>query len=83
MVAGAEPVSLRIQTSKVARVLLTDGWHVVTPETFIVDSYTYVEPGGMRVPLDTAELAGFQFQELGREAWLCGPLTSVLAVEEQ
>jgi hypothetical protein len=79
-------VSLTIDVSEVAAVLLADGWRQVHKGSFVLDSYEFVDGddvlvGGGQVP--GVPSVGFQF--LDGEAWptevtIAGPLTSILAI---
>lgn len=90
-------MSLAIDVDRVIRVLLADGWHDVVEQSFSLDAYEYLWSGRDGVTVDQLDAeddamllhgggqggvcaTGFGFRdEKGR--WLCGPLTSVLAVE--
>ena len=78
-------MSLAIDVDSVTHVLLADGWHVVSDESFGLDSYEFMWRKGMGdTPMlgggqeDLIPATGFSFTEKG--AAICGPLTSVLAV---
>lgn len=75
-------MSLAIQTADITAVLLTDGWHPVTPGTFDLDSYEYLEDdqllhgGGHSGVCAT----GFTFQAEDTNQRITGPLTAIQAV---
>jgi hypothetical protein len=92
-------MSLAIDVDTIARVLLADGWHNVTDNSFTIDAYEFLWSGrtGTRVAdLDPARdplllhgggnsgvcATGFAFTTTGGKH-VSGPLTAVLAVEEQ
>jgi hypothetical protein len=78
-------MSLAIDAGKVIEVLLADRWHAVLNDTFVIDSYEFVEEGkavlsGGQDSLVTS--MGFTFAEADRGGHsMSGPLTSVLAVK--
>jgi hypothetical protein len=78
-------MSLAIDTDKVIEVLLADRWHAVLDDTFVIDSYEFVEAGktvlgGGQDPLVSS--MGFTFDEADRGGHaMSGPLTSILAVK--
>jgi hypothetical protein len=83
-------MSLAINPARIARVLLADGWHGVTKDSFDLDAYEYVEPspdphesgfilhGGGRAGICST---GFIFTDPETKLTIIGPLTSILAVE--
>lgn len=75
-------MSLYIDVDHVTEVLLADGWHTVTNDSFDIDSYEYHHDEnalllGGNEPLIPAR--GFVFEE-SKDVFTSGPLTSVLAV---
>jgi len=88
-------MSLEIAEENVRCVLLADGWHDVIESTFVLDAYEFAdknEPthlGGQSGICAT----GFKFsshKDVRSEDWpeapdkvvvLCGPLTSIIAIE--
>jgi hypothetical protein len=76
-------MSLAIDTDNITRVLLADGWHDVANQSFDIDSYEYmwcerlVHGGGN----SGICASGFTFTTTDG-LFVCGPLTSVLAVEQ-
>jgi hypothetical protein len=77
-------MSLAIDISAVAAVLLADGWHNVT--NFRLDYYEYVMPYDGDTLLNGGECegvssTGFAFITDGGRR-IKGPLTSLLAIEE-
>jgi hypothetical protein len=83
-------MSLAIEVDNVTHVLLADGWHTVSDESFALDSYEFLWRKGMGEygpPLlgggdeDLIPARGFSFSE--GNTTLYGPLTSVLAVKSQ
>lgn len=75
-------MSLAINPDHITRVLLADGWHPVHNTSFNIDSYEFVwrdliVHGGGQSGITAA---GYIFTTDGGVI-LCGPLTSVLAVE--
>jgi hypothetical protein len=84
-------MSLAIEIKNVTRVLLADGWHDVEKDSFTVDSYEYIQshPNPDRNPLvlhgggnSGVCAAGFAFRGAVGGEWIAGPLTAILAVEE-
>jgi hypothetical protein len=74
-------MSLAINTHKIRRVLLADGWHNVLEQSFTIDAYEFAEDGQTVHSGGQSSVcaSGFAFKtETG--VW-SGPLTSVLAVE--
>ena len=78
-------MSLAIDTAKVVEVLLADRWHAVLKDSFVIDSYEFVEDGKTIVSGGQDSLVtsiGFTFAEADRGGHaMSGPLTSVLAVK--
>lgn len=85
-------MSLAIDIDSVTGVLLADGWHAVKNASFILDSYEYlwgdggpegdpmiVHGGGQSGVCAT----GFGFHDSQSDAWMFGPLTSILAVKAE
>lgn len=87
-------MSLAIDLDRVTHVLLADGWHEVTDESFIVAPYEF----GQTVSTGTEEPTfvvllgadnsgiqsiGFAFTEARTGSLMSGPLTSVLAVRQE
>ena len=75
-------MSLAIETDAIEAVLLADGWHNVSQNTFALDAYEYKD--GSRTVLTGGTVAGvvstgFFFNATDGQAYM-GPLTSVLAV---
>jgi len=78
------PMSLAIDTEKVAEVMLPDGWHTVAKGSFTLDAYEYEEDGktlfrgghdGLPLPA-----TGFVFTDDNGQA-ICGPISSIRAVK--
>lgn len=81
-------MSLAIDVDAVTGVLLADGWHAVKGASFELDSYEYLwdREGGEQVILHGGGQSGvcatgFGFRDAKQDAWLFGPLTSILAVK--
>ena len=78
-------MSLAIDTNDVAAVLLADGWHNVTDQSFDLDSYEYLTPYGDVLlgggACEGVPSTGFAFITDGGRR-IKGPLTSLLAIEE-
>jgi len=89
-------VSLCIETTRVAAVLLADGWHTIQRDSLVIDAYEF---GTFRDPDNPDVLdvdfsggghtgvcaAGFRFREFvdGQRIDVSGPMTAILAVTEQ
>lgn len=76
-------MSLAIDPSRVAEVLLHDGWHKVAGTSFDLDSYEFVAPEGLVLHgggKSNISATGFLFTEQGVTTELAGPLSSILAV---
>jgi hypothetical protein len=80
-------MSLGIDVNEVSAVLLADGWHSVTGDSFKIDSYEFVVWGKIPSGFPETEfppVEGFAFTEhpegAGPPMTVAGPLTSVLAV---
>lgn len=76
-------MSLALSPEEITAVLLSDGWYRVNLGTFSIDSYEYVEGdlilhGGGESGITST---GFVFEDLDRNAYICGPLTAIQAVE--
>jgi hypothetical protein len=88
-------MSLHIDIDQVHRVLLSDGWHEVLNDSFILDSYEYIWlPEDITTLLDAEVVhgggrsgicaTGFRFIEgfqISTPRFLAGPLTAIQAVE--
>lgn len=81
-------VSLALEVDDVTEVLLGDGWHSVSGESFIIDSFEFVwgdelvHGGGQ----SDVCAAGFRFNvcdDDGRITTMAGPLTAILAVSTE
>jgi hypothetical protein len=87
-------MSLAIDTNRVTRVLLIDGWHDVEPGSFDLDSYEFGYVPDSYLPKGLVSFqpthrggesgvcaTGFTFIEQGTDVVVYGPLTAVHAVE--
>jgi hypothetical protein len=87
-------MTLAIDVDRVTHVLLADGWHEVTDESFTVGPYEF----GQTVSTATGERefvvlpgadslgvspVGFAFTEARTGSLMSGPLTSVFAVRQE
>lgn len=75
-------MSLAIDTNRVTRVLLADGWHQVADQSFDIDAYEYVWDdelihGGGNSGVCAS---GFAFHTTSG-TYIAGPLTAILAIE--
>jgi hypothetical protein len=85
-------VSLAIDIDRVSSVLLADGWHLVKDFSFYLDAYEYLwypDRGDDPDPITTHGggssgicATGFGFHDRDADAWVYGPLTSILAVKQ-
>ena len=77
-------MSLAIDVDTVTAVLLSDGWHDVADDTFVLDAYEFIYGGQILHGGGNGGVCstGFNFKEPSG-AWLCGPLTAVLAVQHK
>lgn len=76
-------MSLKIDVDDVTSVLLADGWHTVTDQSFTLDSYEFVWQGALQLGGGQCEgvpSTGFEFRGSDGKIW-AGPLTSILAVK--
>ncbi len=82
-------MSLAINQDAVDRVLLADGWHPVAPGTALsMDAYEYkwhADPADHEWSTFSHEplipCTGFEFTDAITGRVICGPVTSILAVE--
>lgn len=83
-------MSLAIDVDRVRRVLLADGWHTVTDDSFYLDSYEYLWYG--EDPRDKSDPMVLQgggsggvcpvgFRFLSEGSLFMGPLTAIQAVQ--
>ena len=81
-------MSLAIQMNDVSEVLLSDGWHKVKMESFIIDHYEFMDgDADVHSSGDNGICEnGFSFSEASPDGvtfvTVCGPLTSILAIKE-
>lgn len=86
-------MSLAIDVDRVTAVLLADGWHSVSDDSFAMDAYEYVwYPDGKRTSWDATMVHGggengvcatgfiFKRSSAPNSEWIAGPLTSIVAV---
>jgi hypothetical protein len=76
-------VSLAIDVKKVAAVLLVDGWHDVTKDSFTIDAYEYLWRRSTDPDVDPFVSSGgdgFEFKDAKTRSFLMGPLTAIHAV---
>jgi hypothetical protein len=76
-------VSLAINVKKVAAVLLVDGWHDVSRDSFTIDAYEYLWRRSTDPDVDPVVSSGgdgFEFMDSKTRSVLMGPLTSIQAV---
>jgi hypothetical protein len=64
-------MSFEVNPEEVKHILLADGWHRVSHETFSVDSLSFAGGGGAET--------SFEFKDADTREWVYGPLTSMLA----
>jgi hypothetical protein len=64
-------MSYEINPEEVRNILLADGWHRVSHETFSVDTLSFVGGDGAT--------SSFEFKDADTREWVHGPLTSMLA----
>ncbi|TMG57375.1 MAG: metal-dependent hydrolase [Chloroflexi bacterium] len=75
-------MSLGIQLTEIKHVLLGDRWHEVEHESFVLDTYEFMD-GNQAVARGDGQLittVGFMFREPGGQI-VAGPLSSILAVQ--
>ena len=77
-------MSLRIDVTTVARVLLADGaWYEVLPGSLTMDTFQWTDREGIimaSVDLDALPPMGIPFKTRGISGWIPCPLTSIVAV---
>jgi hypothetical protein len=69
-------MSLDIPMDKVSAVLLSDGWHVITPGSFALETYSYKRADGLA--MYSTQESGFRIVD--GTGTVCGPITSILAI---
>ena len=69
-------MSLDIPMDKVSAVLLSDGWHGITPGSFALETYSYKRADGLA--MYSTQESGFRI--IDGTGTVCGPITSILAV---
>lgn len=85
-------MSLAINVNRVKEVLLADGWHKVSLDSFGLDAYEYVDTEEGQKP-DVSNIlhgggqsnvcaTGFCFLEEDTDLIIAGPLTAILAIKE-
>lgn len=77
-------MSLKIDVTTVARVLLRDGsWYEVIPGSLTMDTLQWTDREGITiasVDLEALPPMGIRFKTRGMSGWLSCPLTSIVAV---
>ena len=76
-------MSLYIDSDKVEKVLLADGWHMVADRSFDIDAYEFHTQDLVTLrsgQVDGVPSTGFSFTDAKTNAAVFGPLTSILAL---
>lgn len=82
-------MSLWIDTDLVARVLLADGWHVVSSDSFDLDAYEFawegrtLMGGGTIDGVSSTGATWFETDAEGVHTRFCCPITSVLGISKK